>query len=280
MLKDKPFLEYDYAQKIILLRILTLTIRALILDYDGVLWHDTQPVGNLPEIFSAIAQRGWKVIIVTNNATRKVEQYLQGFLQIGLALEPWQVINAAIATSLYMKNRFPLGGPVHIVGETGIRYYLQQQGFEESEEDVIAVIGSLDREISYAKIHKAASLIRAGALFIGTNPDPTYLTPNGLAPAAGVILAALEAASGVKPVIMGKPEQEIFLQALTCLDVPPQETLVVGDRLDTDIVGGIRVGCKTGLVFTGVTSPEQANNSDVKPDFVAQDLTALLAQLN
>lgn len=257
-----------------------MTIQALILDYDGVLWHDTQPVGNLPEIFSAIEQRGWKAIIVTNNATRKVEQYLEGFQQIGLVLKPWQVINAAIATSLYMKSQFPQGGQVFIVGETGIRYYLQQQGFEESEKDVIAVVGSLDRQISYEKIHRAADLIRDGALFIGTNPDPTYMTPTGLAPAAGVTLAAIEAASGIKPLIMGKPEQEIFLQALARLDIPPEETLVVGDRLDTDILGGKRVGCKTGLVFTGVTSPEQANNSDIKPDFVAKDLTALLEQLD
>lgn len=256
-----------------------MTIRALILDFDGVLWHDTQPVGNVSEIFSIIKKRGLKVVIVTNNATRKIDQYLNEFHKVGLVLKPWQIINSAIATSLYLKNKFPHGGAVYIVGEIGIRHYIKQQGFIESEENVIAVIGSLDREINYQKIHKAATFVRNGALFLGTNPDETYLTPNGLAPAAGVILAAIETASGVKPIIMGKPEKEIFLQALSRLGSLPEETLVIGDRLDTDIIGGIKAGCKTGLVYTGVTTAEQYENSEIEPDFVAQNLSELLKDI-
>ena len=253
-----------------------MSIRALILDFDGVLWHDTQPVGNIVEIFSTIKQRGLKAVIVTNNATRTIDQYLNEFKEVGLILQPSQIINSAIATSIYLKNRFPKGGSVYIVGETGIKYYMKEQGFVESEENVIAVIGSLDREINYQKINKAASFIRNGALFIGTNPDETYLTPNGLAPAAGVILAAIETACGEKPIIMGKPEKEIYLQALNHLDSLPEETLVVGDRLDTDVNGGIRVGCKTALVFTGVATPEQLEKSNIKPDYVVENLTELL----
>ena len=256
-----------------------MTIRALILDFDGVIWHDTQPVGNLVEIFSDIKKKRLKSVIVTNNATRTIDQYLNELHKTGLLLHPSQIINSAIATSLYLKERFPNGGSVYIVGEAGIKYYMKEQGFIESEENVIAVIGSLDREINYKKIHKAASFIRNGALFIGTNPDETYLTPNGLAPAAGVMLSAIETACGVKPIIMGKPEKEIFLQALDRLGFPADEVLVVGDRLDTDITGGIRAGCKTGLVFTGVTTREQYEKSKIVPDFVAKNLNELLKLL-
>ena len=256
-----------------------MTIKALILDFDGVLWHDTRPVGDIVKIFSRINQLGLKAIVVTNNATRTIDQYLDEFKEFGLVLEPNQIINSAIATSIYLKNRFPQGGSVYIVGEKGIKHYMKEQGFIESEDNVIAVIGSLDRELNYQKINKAASFVRNGAVFIGTNPDQTYLTPNGLAPAAGVMLAAIETACHQKPIIMGKPEKEIYLQALNRLGTLPEETLVVGDRLDTDVKGAIQVGCKTALVYTGVATQQDLEKSDFKPDFVAEDLSELICMI-
>jgi 4-nitrophenyl phosphatase len=251
-------------------------IRALILDMDGVIWRGDQPLGDLPGIFDQINQRGLKVILATNNATLSVDQYLNKLVGFGVQLEKWQVINSAQATGHYLKQKFPQGGHVFIVGENGLREALSESGFDQADSDVLAVVTGLDRSLSYEKLNKATKLIRSGAVFIGTNPDPTFPEKDGIAPGTGSILALLEAASEVKPIIIGKPAPEMYRIALDRMQVEPLETLVIGDRLKTDIAGGQALGCRTGLVLTGVTSKADAQTWEPAPDLIAKDLTTLI----
>lgn len=251
-------------------------IKALIIDLDGVLWKDHEPIGNLPAIFSRISVHGWQFAFATNNSMNTPEFYRKKLADFGVQLHNPIIVTSPLAVAFALKKRYPAGGAVHIVGEKGLRETLQQAGFVDTDGKPLAVVAGMDRSITYAKLKKAARLIRDGVWFIGSNPDKTYPTPEGLAPGAGSILAALEAASGVSPMIVGKPSPTLFEAAREQLGSRPEETLVIGDRLDTDILGGQRAGMKTALVLSGVTSQDELEKWQPKPDLVAPSLAVLI----
>lgn len=255
-------------------------IKALILDMDGVLWRDNQSIGDLPTIFARIRQYGLKVSLATNNSTLSVDQYLKKFHNFGVSLDPEQIVNSSMAVVHYLLQRYPNGGNVHIIGEEGLVQTLARNNFRQGEQDVLAVIVSMDRQLTYEKLRRAALLIRSGIPFIGTNPDKTFPVPEGLAPGAGAILAAVEAATSVEPVIVGKPSPEMYVVAMERMGVTPETTLVVGDRLETDIAGGQQLGCQTGLVLSGVTNIQSAHSWAPAPDWIEPDLTTLLDRLS
>lgn len=254
-------------------------IRALILDMDGVIWKENQPIGDLPAIFANIRARGFKVALATNNAVRTVQQVQQRMLKLGVDLEEWQIVTSALAAAHLLKQHFPQGGKVFIVGEDGIRQAINQQGFIESDQDVVAVVAGLDRQISFEKLRRATLLIRSGAEFIGTNPDRTFPTPEGLIPGAGSILALLETASGTPPIIAGKPQPALFELALERLGVSKEEALVVGDRLETDILGGQNAGFPTALVLSGIASQQDADEWSPAPTYISPSLGDLVESL-
>lgn len=251
-------------------------IRALILDMDGVIWRDNQAIGDLPWIFTTIRQLNWQVSLATNNATRSIDQYLEKLHRFGVDLAPDQIITSAEATARYLHKRHPEGGNVYIVGESGLVNALAEKGFTKSEKDVVAVVASFDRQFNYDKLRQAALLIRAGAPLIATNADLTFPMPEGLIPGAGAILASIVAGAQTQPTIIGKPETEMYYLAIERMQVPNEATLVVGDRLETDIAGAQKIGCQTALVFSGVTSLQGAEKWQPPPNWVTEDLTALL----
>lgn len=252
------------------------TLKALILDMDGVIWRGRQPIGDLAQLFSRLADLGLKVIFATNNATGTLSQYRQKLESMGVPANTSQIINSPLAVADYLKHQYPTGGPVYMIGEDGVLEALEQAGFYPADSDVLAVVAGLDRNFTYDKLRTATRLIQRGVPFIGTNPDKTFPSPEGLTPGAGSILAAIETASGVSPKIMGKPYPHLFELALSRLNTQPCETLVVGDRLDTDILGGYNAGCKTALVLSGVHSRADLIGWQPQPDFVADNLTDLI----
>ncbi len=255
-------------------------IRGLILDMDGVLWRGEQLLGDLPAIFAQIRSLGLKFVMATNNATRSPDDYAAKLKNFGVSVEPWQVITSGLATAHELKRRFPEGGNVFVVGEKPLGNLLEDAGFAISSVNPVAVVAALDREITYGKLTTAALLIRSGVPFFGTNPDRSFPIPEGEAPGAGAILAALETATGVSPTIIGKPQPTMYTFALERLGTAPQETLAIGDRLETDIAGAQNVGCLSALVLSGVTSIEAARQWTPPPDWIARDLTGLLAYLS
>ncbi|HEX9028156.1 MAG TPA: HAD family hydrolase, partial [Anaerolineales bacterium] len=184
-------------------------IRGAILDLDGTLWRSDTPIGDLPSIFKRFAELEIRPILATNNATLDISQYLTKLEGFGVCLDPYQVINSGQAAAYLLRSRFPQGGKVYIVGEDGLHRALAEAGFVHSEDsDALAVVAGMDRRITFEKLTRATEAIRAGAIFIGTNPDTTFPMPGGkLIPGAGSILAAIAAASGVEPTIAGKPER-------------------------------------------------------------------------
>ncbi len=259
-------------------------IKALILDMDGVLWRDTTPIGDLPAIFDRIQKRGVKVALASNNSTKTVSEFQEKVRGFGVDLEAWKIITASLATADALIKKFPEGGSVFVVGENGIQRALEEEGFNviidpDDKTKPIAVVVGLDWHINYAKLRRATLHIRAGVPFYGTNPDKTYPTPQGLVPGAGSILAAIEAASEVSPTVIGKPSPVMMRMALEHLETTPDQTLVVGDRLETDISAGQAADCKTALVLSGVATREQAANWKPAPDILAKDLSSLITKL-
>ncbi len=255
----------------------SLLINAIILDMDGVLWRGREPIGDLKFIFQQIKKIGWKVIFATNNATRSPNQYVELLSSFGVSIEKWQIVTSAAAVTYYLINQFPHGGPVYIIGEQGLLEACASQGFYQSETGATAVIVGLDRNLTYEKLKIATLLLRKGLPFIGTNPDLTFPTPQGLVPGTGSILAALTAASDITPLIAGKPEPTMYHIALERLNISPSQVLVVGDRPETDIVGAQKIGCHTALVLSGVTNADQANLWKPAPDIIASDLESIVS---
>ena len=256
------------------------SIDGLILDMDGVLWRGSEAIGDLESIFTRIKELGRKVVFATNNATRTVGQYVDLLKSYGVQAEPWQIVNSATAVVVYLRKQFPNGGPVYIIGEQGLTQACSENGYYPSDTQALAVIVGFDRSLTYEKLSVATLLLRRGVPFIGTNPDRTFPTPQGLIPGAGAILAALTAASDVSPIIVGKPEPTMYRIALERLHLPANRALVVGDRPETDIVGAQVLGCRTALVLSGVTNKEQAAAWRPVPDIITDDLTCLVNLLD
>ena len=196
---------------------------------------------------------------------------------MGLGHVPQErIISSGVVSAHYLQKHLPPGARVYVVGEEGLRDLLAEAGFVLADSGVDAVVAGIDRSFTYATAYTATRLIRAGALFVGTNPDVTFPMPEGLSPGAGSILAMLAAASGRQPIVMGKPERAMFEEAAAALAVPLDQTLMIGDRLDTDIDGAVKAGLQTALVLTGVETPETAAaHADIGGTLVVEDLAAL-----
>lgn len=251
-------------------------IKSLILDMDGVLWRDTDQIGNLKTIFTKINQLGLSVAFATNNSTKTPDQYLSKFNGFGVDLSKAQIFTSSLVTADYLASIFPEGGSIYCIGESGLFSALSEKGFYHGSDSALAVIVGLDRAIDYRKINEASNIIRNGALFIGTNPDTTYPIPGGFSPGTGTIVAAVAASAGKDPLFIGKPEIEIYNSAINYLETPIKNCLIVGDRLETDIAGAHKIGAQSAVVLSGVASQSQIDNWLPSPDFIARDLTNLL----
>ena len=256
------------------------SIRGLILDMDGVLWLGDQPIGDLPAIFERIHQLGLRTCLVTNNASRSVSFFQEKLRSFAVQIEAWQVISSGHALVYLLKKDHPEIRRLFLIGEQGLVELLIEEGYQLVDQDAEAIIVSLDRALTYEKLRQASRMVRDGALLLATNRDPTLPRPDGLDPGAGVMVAAMETASGVSASFAGKPKPYAYQLAIERMGLTPSETLVVGDRLATDIAGAQELGCRTALVLSGVSSVEDARNWSPPPDLVAQDLSAVLELLS
>jgi len=259
---------------------LSSTTKSLILDMDGVIWKADTPIGNLVSVFDCIRARGLKVAFATNNGTLTPEQYVKRLAGYGVMVEPWQVVTSSLGVAHLLSQRFPSGGPVLAIGEAGMMIALREQGFEplamEEAEKAQAVIMGVDWGITFAKMSEAALLVRKGVPFYATNPDKTFPTPRGEIPGAGAWISVIVTATGIQPIYAGKPAPYLLELARERLGTARGETLIVGDRLETDIAGGQAAGCPVALVLSGVSSREQAEQWKPKVDIIAEDLFALV----
>lgn len=258
-------------------------LKTILLDMDGVIWRGYEPVIDIKALFDKIDQLECQPFCVTNNATSTVEDYLEKMRNFDVDLSSDQVLTSAEATAKFLEDHIQKGSSIYVIGETGLKETIARYGFDISDQPDIdqpmAVVVGLDFNITYKKIYLAANLIREGALFVGTNPDKTFPMPGGVAPGAGSIISSVESASGTVPEIMGKPEKYLYQLALKRSGSLPEETLMLGDRLETDIHGAQRSGIRTGLVLTGISSVEDAENWNPRPDMIGETALDILENL-
>lgn len=256
-------------------------IRAVVMDMDGVLWRGDEPLPAMHETFEWLRESETPFVLATNNSSKTQADYVAKLSRLGVADVPESaIVTSGTATAAYMQKHYPAGTPVDVVGMDGLRRILDAAGFDLSGAEMPqVVVAGIDFRLTYDTLKRAALHIRAGADFVGTNPDLTFPSPEGLVPGAGSVLAALEAATDTAPVVIGKPSTPMFETALETLGTAPEETLMIGDRLNTDISGGQAAGMKTALLFTGVTSPNVLTNPDntIWPDVAYDGLPELLS---
>lgn len=253
-------------------------IRAVLFDMDGVLYRGAQALPGVNELLAFLAEQRVAYACITNNASRTREQFSAKLATMGIAVPPERIITSATATSVWLRSRAPRGTTVYAIGMDGLREPLFDDGyFVEQQRDPEYVVIGADFEITYAKLKTACLAIRGGAKFVGTNPDTTFPSEEGIIPGVGSFILALEAASDQKAMIIGKPEPALFDAALSLLGVRAQDTLMVGDRLDTDIVGAHRAAISAAMVLTGVSTAAELAGSDVQPAAVFAGLPELHA---
>jgi 4-nitrophenyl phosphatase len=250
-------------------------VRGYILDMDGVLWHGPEPLPGMQEFIHTLNELDLPFVLATNNPSQHPEGFAEKARSFGLEFNDDQVVTSSMATIHYLKKKYPAGSRIHVIGEAALKDMVAEAGYERADEDVVAVVVALERGLTYETIKRGSLLIQSGAEFIGTNADPSYPTEEGILPGSGTMVIALQAASNVTPNVMGKPNPGIFDLACARLELPPQQIASVGDRLDTDIAGGLRYGTRTVLVLTGISTLEEARTGVVHPDWVFDGLPAL-----
>jgi 4-nitrophenyl phosphatase len=253
-------------------------IQAVIMDMDGVLWRGDEPLPGLIEWFKLLRGRNLKFALASNNGGKSPDDYVRKLAKLGVPdIRHHQVVTSGTVAVSYLQTQYPPGTPVHVLGGDGLREVMRAGGFTIADEGAKAVVVGLDPSLTYDRLKRAALLLRAGADFIATNVDATYPAPEGLVPGAGSIVAALRVATGREPdAIMGKPHAPMFEASLRALQTTPAQTLMIGDRLNTDIEGAVQLGLKTALVLTGVSTREEAAVSLNPPDGIFEGLPDLI----
>lgn len=255
------------------------TLKGLIIDMDGVLWHGDTPLPGLHEFFDILNRRGIKFVLATNNNTQTPQGFVQKARQLGVHVLPEQVVTAAVATVDYLCSKYPAGSRMYVVGEAALKGLISAAGFTLADTDVSAVVATMDRQLTYDMLKRATLLIRAGADFIAPNPDTSYPTQEGIVPGGGAIVAAIAVASEREPLVIGKPESWMFRISMERMQLGADETASLGDRLTTDIAGAQRLGLRTILVLSGVSTAADLASSTIQPTWVFPGIAELAQAL-
>jgi len=246
--------------------------KCVISDMDGVIYRGSELIPGAKEFIERLIESGTPFLFLTNSSEQTPLDLVKKLESKGLkGLKEENFITSAIATALFLKNQKP-GASLYVIGGGGLVSELYNVGFTVTESNPDYVVVGKTSNFNFEMMKKAVRFITNGSKFIGTNPDVIDPIENGIEPACGTILAAIQAASGKKPYIVGKPNALMMTIASMKLGVRPQDCLMIGDRMDTDIVGGMEVGMITCLVLSGVTSQEDAEGFPYRPDYIFKNV--------
>lgn len=250
------------------------TYQGAILDVDGTIVRGERLIPGAPDGLHALEEAGVDRLLFSNNPTRGAGHYRDRLVAHDLAIDADDVLTSAEVTVEYLVANHDRD-EVYLVGGDRLAVILEEAGLALTSEprDADVVVGSIDREFTYDRLERALRALERGLPFYGTDPDATIPTEEGAVPGSGAVLAAMEAVAGREPdAILGKPSAVAARAATTKLGVEPENVVVVGDRLDTDVALGKRAGMTTALVLTGLTTRADVERSDVEPDHVLESL--------
>ncbi|MFL5725235.1 MAG: HAD-IIA family hydrolase [Chloroflexota bacterium] len=273
----------------------------LLVDLDGVVYRGAAPVPGVAQVLAERVGRGDDVVYVTNNSMWYRTEYVTRLADMGAPFEADRIVTSPRATALYLLDHEPDVRRVLAVGAGGLERELRDAGFEvttaghvatlvgrdgvdawEAAREPDAVVVGLDPQLTYLRIAVAGDCIRAGSRFIATNRDPVYPTERGLRPGAGSVVAAIEVATGVTPVAIGKPAPYLLEEAARVVGREPAEAVMIGDGIGTDLAAARAVGARSVLMLTGVATQTEVDAlpADERPTAVAADAAGLAEALD
>ena len=244
-------------------------------DMDGVLVHEEVPIPGATDFIQALKSSGRRFLVLTNNSIFTPRDLRARLLGSGIDVPEDAIWTSALATAQFLVDQRPQG-TAYVVGEAGLTTALHDVGYVLTDRDPDYVVLGETRTYSFEAITKAIRLVAAGARFIATNPDPSGPSQQGLLPATGSVAALISTATGRTPYFVGKPNPLMMRSALNRLAAHSETTVMVGDRMDTDIISGLEAGLRTVLVTTGSTRPEQIETFPYRPTEVVDSIADLV----
>ena len=250
------------------------TVRHFITDMDGVLLKGEQVIPGAERFIARLEEMGREYLVLTNNSLYTPRDLAHRLHNIGLEIPIERIFTSAMATASFLQSQRP-GGTAFVIGESGLTQAIHGIGYVITDIDPDYVVLGETKGYNYESITKAIRLIDAGARFIATNPDVTGPTVAGIVPGCGAMAALIQTATGKAPFYVGKPNPLMMRSALNYLDVHSEDTVMVGDRMDTDIVAGVESGMRTILVLTGVTRREDIERYPYRPTWVLESVAEI-----
>ena len=252
---------------------------AFIFDLDGTIYLGDKLIKGASQVIREIKEQNKPFVFLTNKPLASREDYARKLSELGIPASAGNIITSSFVTARYLKKNSP-GASCYVVGERALKEELTRAGLQvkEQTDSIDYLIASFDRDFHYDKLNDALQILKKGARFIATNPDRTCPVENGEIPDAAGMIGAIEGVTGKKvEKILGKPSREIVETALKQMGSPdPQKSLMIGDRLETDIIMGKENNLRTALVLSGVTDRKALHNSEIKPDIVLETILGLI----
>jgi NagD protein len=245
-----------------------------LMDMDGVIVRGSEPVPGAPEFIARLRERGARFLVLTNNSIYAPRDLANRLRYLGIEVPDDAIYTSAIATARFLHRQRP-NGTAYVIGEAGLTTALHDVGYVLTEHEPEYVVLGETTAYSFERITRGVRLILAGARFIATNPDPNGPAEGGIAPATGAVAALIERATGVAPYYVGKPNPLMVRTALRTIDAHSEDTVMIGDRMDTDIIMGIESGLETILVLTGVTTAAAVARFPYQPTRVVESVADL-----
>jgi NagD protein len=246
-------------------------IKNYLTDMDGVLLRGTTLIPGAIEFIQRLRIKEHPFLILTNNSQYTPRDLQERLLYMGLEVPPKAIFTSALATAQFLDSQRP-NGRAFVIGESGLTTALHDIGYVLTDQEPEYVVLGETTTYSFERIAQAIRFVMAGARFIATNPDVMGPGVGGIVPATGAVAALIGAATGVKPYFIGKPNPLMMRTALRTLDVHSEDSVMIGDRMDTDIVAGIESGLQTILVLTGVTTREQVERFPYRPTWIRESI--------
>ena len=241
--------------------------KAFICDMDGVIYHGNKLLDGVVNFVNWLVDENKKFVFLTNSSERSPRELGQKLKRLGLNVPKEHFYTSALATASFLKGQCPRGS-AYVIGEAGLTNALYDAGFSMNDVSPDYVIVGETRTYNYEQIERAVHLVFKGAKLIGTNPDLTGPTEKGIVPATRALISPIELATGKQAYFIGKPNPLMLRQARKMMDCSSAETVIIGDRMDTDIVAGIESGIDTVLVLSGVTSKESMKEFPYIPTYI------------
>ena len=250
-------------------------VRTWLSDMDGVLVHEEEAIPGAAEFVARLRDRGRPFLLLTNNSIFTARDLRARLARSGIEVPEESIWTSALATAQFLDAQRP-GGTAYVIGEAGLTTAMHSIGYVLTDRDPEYVVLGETRTYSFEAITTAIRLIEKGARFIATNPDQTGPSPQGSIPATGSVAALITRATGVEPYFVGKPNPLMMRSALNRIDAHSESTVMVGDRMDTDMVSGLEAGLRTILVLTGSTRPDQVERFPYRPTYIRESVADLV----